>query len=128
MAEPELLEVWGGKGMSWVCGACRKPNFTGGPPCVFCGNNTEAENPPWFHREVIAPVSEREREAVRVAQRALRLVGTGEMDEPTRASLRGTQRLYGLPVTGILDAATAIIIDGLRPYQVDAEEKPCRPY
>lgn len=50
------------------------------------------------------------------------------MDEPTRASLRGAQRLYGLPVTGILDAATAVVIDGLRPYQVESEEKPCRPY
>lgn len=84
--------------------------------------------PDWFPRDIIAPASEAEREAVRVAQRALRLVPTGDMDEPTRASLRGAQRLYGLPVTGILDAATAVVIDGLRPYQVESEEKPCRPY
>jgi peptidoglycan hydrolase-like protein with peptidoglycan-binding domain len=77
---------------------------------------------------VIAPVSEAEREAVRVAQRALRLTPTGNMDEPTKASLRGTQRLYGLPVTGILDAATAIVIDELRPWKQEEEEKPCRPY
>lgn len=85
-------------------------------------------NPEWFPRDIFAPVSDKEREAVRVAQRALRLVPTGEMDEATRASLRGTQRLYGLPVTGILDAATAAVIDGLRPYQVESEDKPCRPY
>lgn len=82
----------------------------------------------WFPREILIPASEAEREAVRIAQRALRLVPTGEMDEPTRASLRGTQRLYGLPVSGILDAATAAVIDGLRPYQVEEEGKPCRPY
>lgn len=85
-------------------------------------------NPEWFPRDIFAPVSDKEHEAVRIAQRALRLVPTGEMDEATRASLRGTQRLYGLPVTGILDAATAVVIDGLRPYQVESEDKPCRPY
>lgn len=84
--------------------------------------------PTWFPREVYVPANETEREAVRVAQRALRLVPTGEMDESTRASLRGTQRLYGLPVTGILDKETAIVIDGLRPYQVEPEERPWRPY
>ena len=84
--------------------------------------------PEWFPRDIYAPASDREHEAVRVAQRALRLVPTGEMDEPTRASLRGAQRLYRLPVTGILDEATAAVIDGLRPYQVESEEKPCRPY
>lgn len=84
--------------------------------------------PVWFPRDIFAPVSDKEHEAVRIAQRALRLVPTGDMDEATRASLRGTQRLYGLPVTGILDAATAAVIDGLRPYQVESEDKPCRPY
>lgn len=84
--------------------------------------------PEWFPREIYSPANETEREAVRIAQRALRLVPTGNMDEPTRASLRGTQRLYGLPVTGILDAETAVVIDGLRPYQVEPGERPCRPY
>lgn len=107
--------------MSWVCGSCRKGNYTPGPPCVFCGNVAPAATPEWFPRDVITPTSETERGAVRVAQRALRLVPTGEMDEPTRASLRGTQRLYGLPVTGILDAETAIIIDGLRPYELQED-------
>lgn len=84
--------------------------------------------PDWFPRDIYAPASEAEREAVRVAQRALRLVPTGDMDEATRASLRGTQRLFNLPVTGILDTATALVIDGLRPYQIEPEEKPWRPY
>lgn len=84
--------------------------------------------PAWFPRDIMVPVSDKEHEAVRIAQRALRLTPTGDMDEATAASLRGTQRLYGLQVSGILDAATAVVIDGLRPYSLDQEEKPCRPY
>lgn len=80
--------------------------------------------PEWFTRDVISPASEGEREAVRVAQRAMRLNPTGDMDHPTVASLRGIQRLYGVPVTGILDAATAVVIDKMRPWQVE-EGEPC---
>jgi hypothetical protein len=90
--------------------------------------DAEPVKPAWFPRDIHAPVSEAEHEAVRVAQRALRLVPTGDMDEPTKASLRGTQRLYGLPVTGILDEGTAVVIDGLRPYQIEKEDRPWRPY
>lgn len=115
-----LLEVRGLE-VSWVCGGCRKLNFTATPPCVFCGNGVAVDLPEWFKRDVITPASEAERDAVRVAQRALRLTPTGEMDYPTQASLRGTQRLYGLEVTGILDAATAVVIDGLRPYQLQED-------
>jgi putative peptidoglycan binding protein len=71
---------------------------------------------PWLPREIISPVSDVEHEAVRIAQRALRLEPTGDMDEPTRASLRGLQRFYGLPVHGNLDALTAERVDALRPY------------
>lgn len=78
--------------------------------------------PPWFHRDIIVPATDTERDAVRVAQRALRLIPTGEMDEPTKASLRGTQRLYGIPVSGVLDEATAVVIDGLRPYELQEDE------
>ncbi len=70
----------------------------------------------------MSPYSDAEHDAVRVAQRALRLTPTGELDEPTKASLRGTQRLYGIPVSGILDEATAVVIDGLRPYQLQEDE------
>lgn len=80
-----------------------------------------SQRPEWLPREIVTPVSAAEKAAVRVAQRALRLIPTGEMDEPTKASLRGTQRLYGLPVSGILDEATAVIIDGLRPYQLQED-------
>lgn len=65
-------------------------------------------------RDIIAPVSEVEHEAVRIAQRALGLIPTGELDEPTRASLRGVQRLYGAEVTGVLDKATAALLERLR--------------
>lgn len=76
-------------------------------------------NPGWFPRDIIAPANDRERDAVRVAQRALRLIPTGNMDEPTKASLRGTQRVFGIPVSGVLDAATARVIDSLRPWQLE---------
>lgn len=66
-------------------------------------------------RVIIAPANEREREAVRTAQRALSLAETGLMDEPTKASLRGVQKLFKLPVTGVLDKATAEALDRLRP-------------
>ena len=84
--------------------------------------------PVWLPRDIVVPVSDKEHDAVRIAQRALRLTPTGNMDPSTTASLRGTQRLYGLQVSGILDAATATVLDGLRPYSLDQEEKPCRPY
>lgn len=81
----------------------------------------------WFERDIIAPASEAEREALRVAQRALRVSPTGEMDTATKSALRGAQYLFGLPVTGHLDRATATVIDGLRPWQQEGEA-PCRPY
>lgn len=66
-------------------------------------------------RAIIVPANENEREAMRIAQRALRLDVTGLMDEATRASLRGAQALFKLPVTGVLDRATAEALDRLRP-------------
>ena len=66
-------------------------------------------------RVIIAPANEAEREAVRTAQRALRLTPTGDMDESTRASLRGVQQLFKIPVSGVLDRATCEALDRLRP-------------
>lgn len=65
-------------------------------------------------RVIIAPANDAERDAVRCAQRALRLVPTGEMDEPTKSALRGAQHLFSLPVTGVLDRPTADALDRLR--------------
>lgn len=65
-------------------------------------------------RDIIAPVSEAEHEAVRTAQRALGLDPTGVLDEPTRAHLRGMQRLFKHPVTGVLDRETAALLERLR--------------
>lgn len=84
--------------------------------------------PDWFERDIIAPANEAERDAVRVAQRAMRLRPTGEMDVATRSGLRGVQNLFGLVVTGILDAATAEKIDGLRPWQVEEDRSFVRKY
>lgn len=74
----------------------------------------------WLPRDIISPASEAEHEAVRVAQRALRLDPTGEMDEATRASLRGLQRFFGLQVHGYLDGPTAAHLDRLRPWALGA--------
>jgi hypothetical protein len=65
-------------------------------------------------RDIVAPVSPSEHEAVRTAQRALGLSPTGDLDEPTRASLRGVQRLFRAQVTGVLDLPTAALIERLR--------------
>lgn len=66
-------------------------------------------------RVVIRPANDAEREAVRIAQRALRVDETGDMDNATVAALRGVQKLFKLPVTGVLDRATAEALDRLRP-------------
>ncbi|MFC8490710.1 peptidoglycan-binding domain-containing protein [Streptomyces sp. NPDC057235] len=66
-------------------------------------------------RVIIAPANQAEREAVRTAQRALRLAETGEMDEATRTKLRGIQQLFKLPVSGVLDRRTCEALDKLRP-------------
>ncbi|MEW1547520.1 peptidoglycan-binding domain-containing protein [Streptomyces tsukubensis] len=65
-------------------------------------------------RVIIAPANESEHDAVRHAQRALRLIPTGDMDEPTKSALRGVQNLFRLPVTGVLDRPTAEVLDKLR--------------
>lgn len=70
----------------------------------------------WMPRTtIIAPANEAEREAVRTAQRALRVPVTGEMDQATKTALRGVQALFKLPVSGVLDEATAQALDRLRP-------------
>ncbi|MFD3531980.1 peptidoglycan-binding protein [Streptomyces sp. NPDC058664] len=66
-------------------------------------------------RVIIAPANAAEREAVKTAQRALRLPDTGDMDEPTRSALRGVQQLFKIPVSGVLDRPTCEALDRLRP-------------
>lgn len=73
-------------------------------------------------RVIIAPANEGERDAVRTAQRALGLHPTGEMDEPTKASLRGVQHLFKLPVSGVLDRATAQALDQLKHPSLRGDE------
>lgn len=69
----------------------------------------------WYKRRVIVPVTEADHAAVAHAQRVLGMDPTGDMDEETRGRLRGVQSLFRLPVTGILDDATASKIDELFP-------------
>lgn len=71
-------------------------------------------SPDWFENDIIFPMSEFEREAVRHAQRVLRGDETGLLDQPTRALLRGFQGLFGLRLTGILDYDTAVKIEQVR--------------
>lgn len=78
--------------------------------------------PEWLPRDIIAPANEAERDAVRVAQRVFGLAPTGELDEPTRASLRGLQRFYHLEVNGCLDGPVAGKIDQLRPWRLGDDE------
>jgi len=70
--------------------------------------------PEWFERTLIVATNERERASVRHVQSVLRLPETGDLDDLTRASLRGFQGLFGMRPTGVLDAATAIKIEEVR--------------
>ncbi|MFJ2176394.1 peptidoglycan-binding domain-containing protein [Streptomyces sp. NPDC087851] len=72
-------------------------------------------------RVIIAPANAGEREAMRTAQRALKLPETGDMDPATLAGLRGVQALFKLPVTGVLDRPTAEALDRLRPPSLRGE-------
>lgn len=58
---------------------------------------------------------------MRIAQRALRAPVTGEMDTATKTAIRGAQYLFGVSVTGILDEATAIVVDKLRPWTLQED-------
>lgn len=78
--------------------------------------------PEWLPRDIMVATSDAEKDAVRVAQRLFRMVPTGNLDEPTRASLRGLQRQFHLEVTGILDEGTAVVIDRLRPWRLREEQ------
>lgn len=64
-------------------------------------------HPNWIKRPIYCPANDFERDAVRHSQRVLRCTETGEMDQEFIARLRGAQALFGLPVTGVLDLATA---------------------
>ena len=71
--------------------------------------------PDWLPRDVVNPIGEIEKAAVRHAQRMLRLPDTGEMDARTEAALRGLQARFRLVPTGILDAQTGLQLDRMRP-------------
>lgn len=80
------------------------------------------DRPEWLPRDIVNPVSDVERAAVRHAQRVLRVPETGEMDHRTEAALRGVQWRFKLVPSGILDAPTGRMLDRLRPPR---EEGPC---
>lgn len=72
--------------------------------------------PTWLKRPVIVVTNDRERFAVTHVQKALGWPETGEMDDGTKSHLRGLQMLFQLPVTGILDEATAEQVERIREY------------
>ncbi len=72
--------------------------------------------PQWFKRDIIEPVTDFEHDAVTHVQRVLRCPETGEMDEVTITHIRGLQMLFGLPITGIIDEATAEQVDRIVNY------------
>lgn len=63
--------------------------------------------PSWYKRRIYAPVTDQEHEAVRYVQRVLHCNETGELDNETTSHVRGFQQLFGIPMTGIIDDATA---------------------
>lgn len=71
--------------------------------------------PDWLPRDIVHPVNDAEKDAVRRAQRLLRLPSTGDMDQRTEAALRGLQARFKLVPSGILDAPTGLLLDRLRP-------------
>lgn len=71
-------------------------------------------SPEWFENDIIHAMSEFDKDAVRHAQRVLRVDETGVLDGPTRAVLRGFQGLFRLVPNGILDLPTAIKIEEVR--------------
>lgn len=72
-------------------------------------------SPEWFENDIsYTPFTEFDREAVRHAQRVLRVDETGDLDNATKVVLRGFQGLFGLRMTGILDLPTAIKIEQVR--------------
>jgi hypothetical protein len=44
------------------------------------------------------------------------------MDDATKAALRGVQKLFKLPVTGVLDRQTAEALDRLKPPSLRGDE------
>lgn len=72
--------------------------------------------PAWYDRRVIVVNNDKDREAIAHVQLVLGLEPTGEITESFNSSLRGIQALFMLPVTGILDDATAEQIERIYPY------------
>lgn len=72
--------------------------------------------PTWFKRPVIVITSDYDRFVVTHVQKALGWAETGLMDDAMRSSLRGVQGLFKLPMTGILDEATAEQVERIREY------------
>lgn len=70
--------------------------------------------PEWWDRDIMYPTTDKDRDAIRHAQRVMRCPETGEMDHLTRAHIQGFQGLFGIRITGILDLSTAEAIERVR--------------
>jgi hypothetical protein len=78
-------------------------------------HDAQESTPSWWKRTIIRPTTQFEHDAVSHVQRVLRCPNVdGEMDDETVTHVRGLQMLFGLPVTGAIDEATARQVDRLR--------------
>lgn len=84
---------------------------------AYRGAHPEPERPGWLPRDIITAATAEELGAVHHVQRVLRCRQTGVIDTETRSAIMGAQRLFGLPVTGVLDAATGRAVDRLADHR-----------
>lgn len=69
----------------------------------------------WYRRRVMVVTTEEEADTVRYFQRVFNIPITGELDQHTRATLKGVQHVFGLNMTGVIDDETAAQIDRIYP-------------
>jgi len=72
--------------------------------------------PSWYNKRILAVNNEFDREAVRHVQRVLSLEESGELDDNTVIKIRGIQYVFNLPMTGIIDDATAEEVERIFPF------------
>lgn len=72
---------------------------------------------PWYHRPIIMPTTDQDRQCVSHVQAVLEIPATGEMNSETRQGIINVQTVFGLPVTGAIDEKTARQIERLRRWE-----------
>jgi peptidoglycan hydrolase-like protein with peptidoglycan-binding domain len=70
----------------------------------------------WYKRRIFVATTPEEHDAVIHVQRVFSIEPTGNLDYETKSRIRGLQKLFNLPVTGIIDDATAEQIERIFPF------------